>query len=144
MNTGEHPPAPAAGRLTGAKAGLGYGLLGLPLAFVALPLYVHLPHVYASRYGMPLATLGAVLLLARLLDAVTDPWLGHLSDRLQARSPRHVLLAASLAALLLVALLATTLAVPLGLDESQIRHHQFDHRTLLAVLGLPLTRLQAS
>ena len=84
------------------SAGLRYGLLGLPLAFVALPLYVHLPNVYASRYGMPLATLGAVLLLARLLDAVTDPWLGHLSDRLQARSPRHVLLTAALAAVVLV------------------------------------------
>ena len=95
---------PAARTISPAShcAGLRYGLLGLPLAFVALPLYVHLPNVYASRYGMPLATLGAVLLLARLLDAVTDPWLGHLSDRLQARSPRHVLLAASLAALLLV------------------------------------------
>ena len=102
MNTGEHPPAPAAGRLTGAKAGLGYGLLGLPLAFVALPLYVHLPHVYASRYGMSLATLGAVLLLARLFDAVTDPWLGRLGDRLYARSPSHVLRAGAGAAAVLL------------------------------------------
>ena len=47
--------------------GLSYGLLGLPLAFVALPLYVHLPHAYASRYGMSLATLGGVLLLVGLL-----------------------------------------------------------------------------
>ena len=79
-----------------------YGLLGLPLAFVALPLYVHLPNVYAGRYGLPLATLGGVLLLARLFDAVTDPWLGRLGDRLFARSPRHVLTAAALAAALLV------------------------------------------
>ena len=88
--------------LCAARAGLGYGLLGLPLAFVALPLYVHLPNVYASRYGVPLATLGGVLLLARLLDAVTDPWLGRLGDRLLARSPRHVLGAAVVAALVLV------------------------------------------
>jgi Na+/melibiose symporter-like transporter len=85
-----------------AQAGLGYGLLGLPLAFVALPLYVHLPNVYASRYGMSLATLGGVLLLARLFDAVTDPWLGRQGDRLMARSPRQVLAAGSLAAVLLV------------------------------------------
>jgi Na+/melibiose symporter-like transporter len=83
-------------------AGLRYGLLGLPLAFVALPLYVHLPHVYASRYGMPLATLGMVLLLARLLDAFTDPWLGRLSDQLFARSPRHVLRACGAGAVALV------------------------------------------
>ena len=84
-------------------AGPGYGLLGLPLAFVALPLYVHLPHVYASRYGVSLTTLGSVLLLARLFDAVTDPWLGRLGDRLFARSPQHVLGSAALAALGLVA-----------------------------------------
>ncbi len=84
-------------------AGLAYGLLGLPLAFVALPLYVHLPNVYASSYGMPLATLGLVLLLARLFDALTDPWLGQLSDRLYARSYRWVLAAAAGAAALLLA-----------------------------------------
>ena len=29
-----------------------YGLLGLPLAFVALPVYVHLPHFYAQQFGL--------------------------------------------------------------------------------------------
>lgn len=82
--------------------GLKYGLLGLPLAFVALPLYVHLPSVYASSHGMSLATLGAVLLLARLFDAITDPWLGRLGDRLHARSASHVLMAGAVAALVLV------------------------------------------
>ncbi len=84
------------------SGGLRYGLLGLPLAFVALPLYVHLPNVYASRYGMPLATLGLVLLLARLFDAVTDPWLGRVSDRLFAHSPRRLLQACAGAAVVLL------------------------------------------
>ena len=54
--------------------GLRYGALGLPLAFVALPLYVLLPNHYASAtFGVPLATLGALLLGARLLDAIADP-----------------------------------------------------------------------
>lgn len=35
-----------------------YGLMGLPLAFVALPLYVLLPNHYAREFGVPLATLG--------------------------------------------------------------------------------------
>lgn len=86
----------------GHGGGLRYGLLGLPLAFVALPLYVHLPNVYASRYGMPLATLGVVLLLARLFDAITDPWLGRVSDRLFARSPRHLLRACAGASMVLL------------------------------------------
>lgn len=75
----------------GPLAGLRYGLLGLPLAFVALPLYVLLPNHYARAFGVPLATLGAVLLGARLLDALIDPLLGRLSDRLHARSAHAVL-----------------------------------------------------
>ena len=74
-----------------AGAGLAYGLLGLPLAFVALPLYVLLPNHYAREFGMPLATLGAVLLAARLFDAISDPLLGRLSDHLFGRSVRAVL-----------------------------------------------------
>ena len=37
-------------------SGPAYGLLGLPLAFVALPLYVVLPHHYATTLGLPLAS----------------------------------------------------------------------------------------
>jgi GPH family glycoside/pentoside/hexuronide:cation symporter len=74
-----------------AKQGFLYGLLGLPLAFVALPLYVILPNHYAREFGVPLATLGAVLLGARLFDAVIDPLIGRITDKLFARSVRAVL-----------------------------------------------------
>lgn len=37
------------------QAGLRYGLLGLPLAFAALALYVVLPHYYADQLGLALA-----------------------------------------------------------------------------------------
>jgi GPH family glycoside/pentoside/hexuronide:cation symporter len=76
-----------------------YGLLGLPLAFVALPVYVHLPNVYAQQYGVTLAALGAVLLLSRSVDAVVDPWLGRWGDRLYRHSWQAVWLAAVLLAL---------------------------------------------
>lgn len=87
----------------GTRNGLAYGLLGLPLAFVALPLYVILPNHYAREFGVPLATLGAILLGARLFDAFIDPLLGRLSDRLFARSPGAVLGMGAIAALLLAA-----------------------------------------
>ncbi|RZL65283.1 MAG: MFS transporter [Variovorax sp.] len=93
--------APAAvpfGRLDGLR----YGLLGLPLAFVALPLYVLLPNHYARAYGVSLAALGAVLLGARLLDALIDPLLGRWADRLHARSSRAVLAFGGAAALVLM------------------------------------------
>jgi Na+/melibiose symporter-like transporter len=70
---------------------LAYGLLGLPLAFAALPIYVHVPRYYAETTGMELALLGFILLGARLLDAGIDPWLGWLADRVSR--PRMVALA---------------------------------------------------
>jgi glycoside/pentoside/hexuronide:cation symporter, GPH family len=84
-----------------AQQGVRYGLLGLPLAFVALPLYVVLPNHYAREFGVPLATLGALLLGARLFDAVIDPWLGRTSDRLFAHSAARLLRVCLVAALLL-------------------------------------------
>ncbi|MDP3825076.1 MAG: MFS transporter, partial [Polaromonas sp.] len=93
-------PAAAPGAF-GTRNGLAYGLLGLPLAFVALPLYVILPNHYAREFGVPLATLGAVLLGARLFDALIDPLLGRLSDRLFARSAKAVLGLGAIAALVL-------------------------------------------
>ena len=83
----------------GARDGLAYGALGLPLAFVALPLYVVLPNHYASAFGVPLAALGALLLGARLLDAVADPLIGRWADRWFAHSLRRVLIVAAVAAL---------------------------------------------
>jgi glycoside/pentoside/hexuronide:cation symporter, GPH family len=85
----------AAGPWTGAPAqGLSYGALGLPLAFVALPLYVVLPAHYAAEFGVPLALLGAVLLGARLADALVDPWIGRVVDRLFHHSARRAWLVA--------------------------------------------------
>jgi Na+/melibiose symporter-like transporter len=87
----------------GRRNAMLYGLLGLPLAFAALPLYVILPNHYAREFGVPLAALGAVLLAARLLDALLDPWLGRLTDRLLQRSPHVLLRWGALAAALLAA-----------------------------------------
>jgi len=81
--------------------GLRYGLMALPLAFVALPLYVFLPNYYARSFGLPLASLGVLLLLARVADALIDPLLGRWIDRLFARSQAHVLRFSALAAVLL-------------------------------------------
>ncbi len=86
-----------AGWQPGWKNGLAYGLMGLPLAFVALPLYVILPNHYSREFGVPLATLGAILLGARLLDAFIDPLIGRWVDRLFAKALAAVLLFAGIA-----------------------------------------------
>lgn len=74
------PASPVAGAGAPARLGfaalLAYGAFGLPLAMVALPMYVYLPQFYAQRSGITLAAIGTVLLAARLLAAFLDPALG--------------------------------------------------------------------
>jgi Na+/melibiose symporter-like transporter len=67
---------------------LAYAGLGLPLAFAALPLYVHLAPFYSSQ--LSLALLGVILLGLRAFDAVIDPLLGALFDRFP--HPRRLIL----------------------------------------------------
>ncbi|GAA5179375.1 MFS transporter [Niveibacterium umoris] len=84
---------------------LAYGALAVPLAFAALPLYVHVPKLYAGTLGLSLTLVGGVLLAARLGDAVADPLIGLFSD--QGRQRRRLvawalpLLACGIAGLLL-------------------------------------------
>jgi len=57
-----------------------YAAVALPIAAAALPVHVQVPKFY-SVLGLDLAMIGAVLLGVRLLDAVSDPLLGALADR---------------------------------------------------------------
>ena len=74
---------------------LAYGLFGLPLALVALPIYVYVPQFYAERFGLSLTMIGTALLLARIFDAFIDPAFGLWIDRSRSRLgyPRFILLA---------------------------------------------------
>ena len=60
----------------------------LPVAVISL-LYggalVVLQGIYAKNYGLSLSTIAAVILFARLFDAITDPIIGYYSDRYHAR-----------------------------------------------------------
>ena len=51
----------------------------------ALPIYVHVPKFYADTLGMSLAGIGAILLAARIVDALQDPLFGWWSDRTRSR-----------------------------------------------------------
>lgn len=42
--------------------------------------------IYAKHFGLSLTVIGAVILIARLFDAVTDPLIGYFSDRYQRRT----------------------------------------------------------
>ncbi len=80
---------------------LAYGLPALPLAVLLLPLHVHLPAWYAEELGLGYAAVGAIFLLARLWDMVSDPVVGILSDRFPAtRLRRKVWMVAGLVVIL--------------------------------------------
>ncbi|WP_038150341.1 MFS transporter [Thiomicrorhabdus chilensis] len=67
---------------------LQYGLLGLPLAMLGIPLYVYLPTYYAEQSALGLTAVGSALLAARFADVITDPLIGWWSDRYQSRFSR--------------------------------------------------------
>ncbi|QLF70101.1 MFS transporter [Peteryoungia desertarenae] len=66
-----------------------YALPALPLAAIALPFYIVLPTFYADNFGLSLAAIGTLLLVIRMIDAVTDPLFGWLSDRVRSRYGRR-------------------------------------------------------
>lgn len=83
-----------------------YGVLGMPLAMAALPIYVHAPKFYSDTAGLSLATMGALLLAARLADALQDPLLGWWSDRRSHRRGGRWVFVAAGAVLLAAAMWA--------------------------------------
>jgi len=64
------------------------GLYALPafvLALPTIPAFVLLPSFYAETMGLGLATVGAIFLGLRLLDVISDPLLGYISDHIPSR-----------------------------------------------------------
>jgi Na+/melibiose symporter-like transporter len=91
-----------------------YGAPQFALSFVALPLYVFLPAHYATRHAVPLDVLGALLLAVRLADAVVDPAIGRLADRMLGSGRGFAFMLAGSAVMLggFVALLALPALLP--------------------------------
>jgi GPH family glycoside/pentoside/hexuronide:cation symporter len=75
-------------RLT-AFTKLSYAFPAFALAIVGIPVYVYIPKFYTDTLGVPVATAGVILLAIRLLDAVTDPLIGVVSDRAVSRFGRR-------------------------------------------------------
>jgi GPH family glycoside/pentoside/hexuronide:cation symporter len=74
------------------KALAAYAAVALPLAAAALPVHVHIPKFYAGL-GLELALIGMLLLVVRLFDALSDPLLGALADRIpESRGGRRAMI----------------------------------------------------
>lgn len=67
----------------------------LPLAAMYFPVFIFLAEFYAREFGLSLATLGVVLLGVRVFDALSDPVIGHISDRSRKVGRRKIWLVAA-------------------------------------------------
>jgi Na+/melibiose symporter-like transporter len=68
------------------------GLYALPafvLALPTIPVFVLMPTFYAETMGLGLASVGAIFLSLRLLDVISDPLLGYISDQIPSRLGRR-------------------------------------------------------
>jgi GPH family glycoside/pentoside/hexuronide:cation symporter len=68
---------------------LRYSLMAFPLAFLGIPLYMHLPKFYHDYYGLSLEFIGVILFASRLLDTFVDPLFGVLSDTLHLTQTKY-------------------------------------------------------
>ncbi|NOT13401.1 MAG: MFS transporter [Methylococcaceae bacterium] len=66
-----------------------YGLPHLTHAIVILPMVLFIPSFYADDLALPLASVGTVIAISRLVDVFTDPIIGILSDRWHSRWGRR-------------------------------------------------------
>lgn len=82
---------------------LWFSLPSAPLLALALPISIFLPPYYATHLGLPLATVSAVFVAARLFDLAIDPVLGGWQDRTTSRfGRRRVWILASAAPLMML------------------------------------------
>ncbi|MDG4811507.1 MFS transporter [Hydrogenovibrio sp. 3SP14C1] len=58
-----------------------YGWMGFSLALLGIPLYLYLPSYFFENWGVSLTAVGLALMVTRLLDMLTDPIIGRLSDK---------------------------------------------------------------
>lgn len=62
-----------------------YGFLTLPIAMGGMMLVLFLPTYYAVNLGLGLTVVGLVIGIGRVIDVITDPLIGRLSDNTRSR-----------------------------------------------------------
>ena len=90
---GRRPPPVLNRRMTSGRLShgqlIGYGLPAFGSAATLLSAALYLPNFYTDHLGVTAGMLSWVFLAGRIWDAVTDPLMGHLSDRTRTRWGRR-------------------------------------------------------
>ena len=95
-----------------------YGAPSFAGAAMTIPIAIHMTKFYADTVLVPLGFLGIAIAIARAFDALTDPFIGWLSDRTRTRWGRRrpfIVVGAPLAAVAFWALFSP----PVGMGERQ-------------------------
>lgn len=79
-----------------------YSLTDLPLMMALFPVLVFIPKYYSGNLGISLVLIGNIILFTRILDVITDPLVGYLSDRTNSRFGRRKPWIAAAAPLLMI------------------------------------------
>jgi len=62
---------------------IAYAAPAYALAVVGIPIYVYIPKFYTDIIGVNVVLMGYILLSVRIFDALTDPAIGYISDRIK-------------------------------------------------------------
>ena len=65
---------------------LSFGLLSFPISLAVVSILTFVPTYYAIDLGIGLTAAGLIFAVGRILDVLTDPLIGHISD--ETRSPQ--------------------------------------------------------
>jgi glycoside/pentoside/hexuronide:cation symporter, GPH family len=79
-----------------------YAALQLPLSMAALPVVLNVAHYYGEVLKLSLALIGPILIISRIIDAIQDPVLGFISDRLTQRKNGRLMLVAAMLPLMIL------------------------------------------
>ncbi len=80
----------AGGRRLSWMTLLSFGSISMPLAMLALGLFMFLPKVYSASSSLSMQDVGLIIFATRLWDFVTDPLVGWLSDKTRTRFGRRI------------------------------------------------------
>ena len=101
-------------RLSAAKRHA-YGWTGFALTAAGMPLTIYMPKFYSDVMGVAVGTIGSVLMLGSVFDAVTDPAVGLISDNAHTRWGRRrpfIAVASVPLAIMLILLVAPPVMTP--------------------------------
>ena len=68
---------------------ISYVSLTFPSSAAAMPIVVYILPFYADNLGLGLSIVGLIFFIGRMLDVITDPFMGYLIDKYPSKWGKH-------------------------------------------------------